>query len=517
MWGPGHDQRHSMVTSNYIVKLATGEQIGPVDANELKRLAVTKRMTADAYVQMVGGSGRWTMASEIRGLVFGSPVAIEMDDVLSPKLGNGITLEDLASPAPARPAPMQPVPAPPPLDRWWLSTDGNTQGSFSANEIVQQHRAAGSPMGWQVLRDGDTNWLALEQAPWFRPTSTPAPVANSQTSTHFQSAADTITRRLGLEKIEGFSLSKFFSEVFSKHAPDDLERQLAVGSPDTTPALNLKMGVMPSPWIFFRILSSTVILYFVFIFMFDKYKNAQMIPGIIMLGSFAVPFSVLILFFELNTPKNISISRVVRLLFIGAAISLLLTHMLLGPLNFLYTLWGGAAAGPVEESAKILTLLIALRAVERGRYPYRLNALLLGAAVGAGFAAFETMGYAILQENVGAMIENLNNRALVSPFMHVAWTAIAASAFWIARPQCRDTWTTLCSAKFLRLFSVPVALHFCWNYSMEHVVRTHPTWYWPIAGVMALVTGVVIISLIQSGLKEMSDIASGRRVPSTVG
>jgi len=470
-----------MVTSKYIVKLATGEQIGPVDANELKQLAMTKRMTADAYVQRVGGSGRWTMASEIRGLVFGSPATV---------------------------------------DRWWLSTDGNTQGPFSANEIIQKYRAAGSPTGWHVLREGDTHWLALEQAPWFRSTSAPAPVANSQTNTPFQTASDTITSQLGLEKIEGFSLSKFFSEVFSKHAPDELERQLAVGSPDTTPALNLKMGVMPSPWIFFRILSSTVILYFVFIYMHDKYKSDQMIPGIIMLGSFAVPFSVLILFFELNTPKNISISRVVRLLFIGAAISLLITLMLHGPLNFLSTWWGAAAAGPIEESAKILTLLIALRAVERGSYPYRLNALLLGAAVGTGFAAFETMGFALdfwKKGGVGAMIEIIELRALLSPFMHVAWTAIAASAFWIARPQCRDTWSTLWSAKFLRLFSIPVTLNFCWNYSVEHVIVTHPTWLWPIAGVTALVTWVVIISLIQSGLKEMSDIASGRRAPSTVG
>jgi len=516
MWGSGHshDQRHSMVTSKYIVKLATGEQIGPVDANELKQLAMTKRMTADAYVQRVGGSGRWTMASEIRGLVFGSPAALEIDDVLSPKLGNGVTRDDLVSPAPARP-----VSSPPPVDRWWLSTDGNTQGPFSANEIVQKYRAAGSPTGWHILREGDTNWLALEQAPWFRPASAPTPVANSQTSTPFQTASDTITSQLGLAKIEGFSLSNFFSEVFSKHAPDELERQLAVGSPDTTPALNLKMGVMPSPWIFFRIMGSTVILYFVFCFMFDKYKNDRMIPGIIMLGSFAVPFSVLILFFELNTPKNISISRVVRLLFIGAAISLLLTHMLNGPLNFLTTWWGDAAAGPIEEPAKILTLLIALRAVERGSYPYRLNALLLGAAVGTGFAAFETMGYALeifKRDGVGAMIKNIELRALLSPFMHVAWTAIAASAFWIARPQCRDTWTTLCSAKFLRLFSVPVALHFCWNYSQEYVVPTHPTWLWPIAGVIALVTWVVIISLIQSGLKEMSDIASGRVAPNAV-
>jgi hypothetical protein len=67
---------------------------------------------------------------------------------------------------------------------------------------------------------------------------------------HFQTASDLITNKLGLEKIEGFSLSNFFSEVFRRHPPAEVENLFTVGSELTTPALHTSMGVMPNPWIF---------------------------------------------------------------------------------------------------------------------------------------------------------------------------------------------------------------------------------------------------------------------------
>ncbi|MFK9090737.1 PrsW family glutamic-type intramembrane protease [Bacillus salipaludis] len=48
--------------------------------------------------------------------------------------------------------------------------------------------------------------------------------------------------------------------------------------------------------------------------------------------------------------------------------------------------------GIAEELAKAVTVIYFVR---RLKYKYILNGLLLGAAVGAGFAAFETAGYAL--------------------------------------------------------------------------------------------------------------------------
>ena len=73
--------------------------------------------------------------------------------------------------------------------------------------------------------------------------------------------------------------------------------------------------------------------------------------------------------------------------------------------------------------------------------------LLIGAAVGAGFGALESAGYAFeaflrpvaseggqggLTKGYNALVDNIVLRGFLAPFMHVIWTANAAAALWIA-------------------------------------------------------------------------------------
>jgi protease PrsW len=325
-------------------------------------------------------------------------------------------------------------------------------------------------------------------------------------SSSIQSVSDSITGKLGLDKIDGFSLSKFFSEVFRKHEPDEVERLIAVGTPETTPVPDASMGVMPNPWIFFRVLCGTVIAYIIFVVAWNSYQNLNLVPGLIILGSLAVPFSILILFLELNTPKNISIVKIIKLLMIGGALSLFVTLILFSKWEFLVTTFGASSAGIIEEIAKLAALLFVMRKVDNTRYKYRLNALLLGAAVGAGFAAFESAGYAFrfgLQYGPQAMLDIILLRGVLAPFMHIAWTAIAASAYWIARQHHNTVFETLTSTQFLKLFAIPVVLHFVWNYNLPFQMNLYVK-----AAILGFIAWVVILSLVQSGLREMAELTA---------
>ncbi len=336
------------------------------------------------------------------------------------------------------------------------------------------------------------------------PASAPASAGVGAT---IQSASDRITAQLGLDRIEGFSLRHFFSEVFRSHAPDEVERQLSVGAPDTTPDLHVAMGVMPTPWIFFRALTGAAVAYLIFLLAWRLFHNNNLVPGLIFLGSFAVPFSVLILFFELNTPRNVSIIRLFEMVIVGGALSLLLTLFLFQLTPFLGGL-GASAAAFVEEPGKLAALLFAVRKLQ-GKYRHRLNGLLLGAAIGAGFAAFESAGYALragLQGGDTAMLDTIQLRGLLSPFGHIAWTAVAASAFWIARPGFTNMAETLQSPRFLKLFAAPVALHFVWNLPFAGPFLLK---FW----ILGFLVWVIIISLVQSGLKEMRELAGSAATP----
>lgn len=163
--------------------------------------------------------------------------------------------------------------------------------------------------------------------------------------------------------------------------------------------------------------------------------------------------------------------------------------------------FGASAAGFVEEVGKLATVLFAIRFIPMQRYPYRLNALLFGAAVGAGFAAFESAGYALRigLMNADEMLDNITLRGAMSPFAHIVWTAIASTAYWIARKENIDFQSTVSSKKFLTLFSAPVVLHFVWNLPFEGPFMMK---FW----VLGFVAWVIIFSLIQSGLKEIAQL-----------
>jgi RsiW-degrading membrane proteinase PrsW (M82 family) len=111
--------------------------------------------------------------------------------------------------------------------------------------------------------------------------------------------ADHITSRLGLERIENFSIKKFFSKSFKRHTVDEVEQMLIVGTATTTPAVNSTMAVMPTPWLFFWVFTRAMIVYLILLFSWNQFKEINVLPGLMFVGSFVMPFSILILFFVL--------------------------------------------------------------------------------------------------------------------------------------------------------------------------------------------------------------------------
>lgn len=317
----------------------------------------------------------------------------------------------------------------------------------------------------------------------------------------FQAASDKITEKLGIERIEKFSLQEFFSQVFKKHDSDEIEELFSAGTKKTTPVLNESMGVLPSPWVFFRVLAGALFTYALFYYGWQNFNNMNLVPGLIIVGSFAVPASVLILFYELNTPRNVSITRTIQMVMAGGGISIIFSLLLSEMTPLLGRLFGASSAGIVEEFGKLLAVVSVLRLVPIERYPFKLNGLLFGAAVGSGFAAFESAGYALrvgLLSNSEAMLSNITIRGAMSPFAHIAWTAIAASAYLSMRPNHPDFWSTIRDKSFVTLFGVSVALHFVWNLPFEGPFMVK---YW----VLGFIAWVVIISQVQSGLREIRE------------
>jgi RsiW-degrading membrane proteinase PrsW (M82 family) len=304
---------------------------------------------------------------------------------------------------------------------------------------------------------------------------------------------------LGVQPLQHVPLRAMWTELFSAHSEEDIERCLAAGAPQTTPALSAIATQWPRPWVFGRLLVLALMVYGALIVAWTHSGNRNLIPGVILVGSFAVPMSTLVLFFECNVRRNVSLYQAMRLLLLGGVLALLVSLFMyrIGaefPIQWL----GASIAGLVEEPAKLLTLGIV---INNSRYRYTLNGLLLGAAVGTGFAAFESAGFAFragLEGGSLLMRDVILTRGLLAPFTHIVWTAMAAGALWRVKRDAPFSWRMIQEPRFRRVFTTAVILHMIWDSGFELP-----------GGVLYLAVGMagwfIVASLIQEGLNEIRD------------
>lgn len=160
---------------------------------------------------------------------------------------------------------------------------------------------------------------------------------------------------------------------------------------------------------------------------------------------------------------------------------------------------GAIMIGIIEEVGKML--IVAFFINKMRDCVYILNGMLIGSAVGAGFAAFESAGYAFriffYTADYDLMVSNINMRALLSPGGHVAWAAVTGAAIMIAMEGKRFKWEVLKSPKFLKLFVIPIILHFIWDM---------PIGTKPVLVGLIVVIWIVLLVLLHNGLKEAGNM-----------
>jgi RsiW-degrading membrane proteinase PrsW (M82 family) len=340
----------------------------------------------------------------------------------------------------------------------------------------------------QQLRVGRSYWQ-LASAP-----------ATNPAADFIERLTEQITSAAGLEKIERFNVSETFSEVFRTHHTDEIEDYLIVGTRTTTPSPAAVEANWPRPWLFFRAFILTAVAYSLFIFGWNQFRNLNLIPGLIMIGSLAGPFTLLIFFFEINVARNVSLYQVLRLMLIGGGLSLIVSLFGFQMTNISRTL-GPPAAGIIEEVGKAAALLLV---VNQLKYRWTLNGLLFGAAVGAGFAVFESAGYAfrlgVLAANSSAVLfDVIQTRGILSVLGgHVLWSALVGAALWRVRGEQRLQLSMLADPGFLRVFGLAVAAHMIWDMSFEL-----PLYLKYIA--LGFVAWVALLSMIQGGLRQIKN------------
>jgi RsiW-degrading membrane proteinase PrsW (M82 family) len=323
-------------------------------------------------------------------------------------------------------------------------------------------------------------------------------------------------RVVGGERLEGFSLKEFFSGVFQRRTDEDTEELFITGTRNTTPPLNQIETDWPKPWAFFRVLLVALLVFLGFQAGLNQFglEGLNLIPGYIIVGSFAVPFAGLIFFMEMNAPRNISFYQILKLVFLGGTASLLIALQLFKTTQLGGTWLGASSAGIIEETGKLLAVMLFMG---RSRYRWTLNGLLFGAAVGTGFAAFESAGYA-LQSLLGGILQgakfpaileavqhNIVLRGALAPGGHIVWTALASAALWRAKGDGPLNLETLKNPRFLSVFGFVVVLHALWNapFGLPIVAAFGIPADIAKCVVLSLIAWIAALTMIQSGRKQI--------------
>jgi RsiW-degrading membrane proteinase PrsW (M82 family) len=217
------------------------------------------------------------------------------------------------------------------------------------------------------------------------------------------------------------------------------------------------LDALQRPWL--QILLVGTLLFVVLTRATIDTQNVNLVPSVIVLGSFLIPLVFVMYVYERATevPLTMVLGCFVTGGILGVTAASVLEYRTVLEVGALPTF----AIGLSEESAKLVIPLVILAT---GRYRREADGLLFGVASGMGFAAFETMGYGLTallvsHGRIGYVEQLLFVRGLLAPAGHAAWTGFICAMLWRARehPGARSA-IALAAA-----FVVAVLLHALWD------------------------------------------------------
>jgi len=435
---------------------------------------------------------------------------------------------------------------------WFVSVDGQNTGPHPADHVrhwLQAGQVPSTALLWPTDGSSGATWLTVQQA-WplltdgavpvgpvvaVRPATAVGPgTAVGPVAVGPAVPVDLVAGRVpgqvlagrnpmqaladfaGVDRLEGFRPGELLSAVFRRYSREETERHFATGLPETTPEVHAIEPGWPKPWMFVRLLGMSSVLFIGFLALIQLFDGGNLLPGLIVVGSFAVPLSVLVFFFEVNSPRNVSLYLVIHCLLIGGLISLALTLLFeqtVGRVDqsLFRTFVDPALIGIAEEIGKLLAVFVITYRLPAVRYPWILNGMLFGAAVGAGFACFESAGYAffslfqpdptnpdIVGPNLSESINTIVLRGALAPFGHVVWTALAAGALWRVKLAGGLDVKMLLSKRVLRMLLIVVVLHALWDFDYTSDI---PFYLGQLT--LGVLAWLLAFGMLQNGLKQI--------------
>jgi len=255
--------------------------------------------------------------------------------------------------------------------------------------------------------------------------------------------------------------------------------ELVLGRPLDAEEMNV---LWPRPWLYLRTLLLFVVGLVLLYFCWkneQRFESSHLLPGLTVVGALALPVTLLIFFWEINKWRSLTLLDVLSYFLIGSCLAITITFLLDMALDMFVPdqrwYYNGRnyftprkvlnegfvpliVTAFVEELGKAVAILAIMMSHRKSCHV--LHGILVGAAVGAGFAVFESAGYIYMD------LDNLLSAIMIRSFTatcHVAWGALMGGAFAMAAGG-RFRFRVLRHPLSTGAFVLVCVLHFAWNY-----------------------------------------------------
>lgn len=310
------------------------------------------------------------------------------------------------------------------------------------------------------------------------------------------------------------TLGDIFSDVSRKHSEKETGQVFIAGTPQTTPREADMLAGWQKPFLFARFFVS----FGAFLLLCYVLATLMQHPGgyamLIVFLPFLVPITLLLLVWEMNVPRNISLYEVVKIVGIGGIISIMATQLIAMYLPETAVQW----AGLLEEPAKLLVIYLVLK---KKNYKYTINGVLVGMAVGTGFALIEDVHYvfnngmaiAVGQEwgtMLGCGLLVALARTLTALSGHGVFAALYGGALVKVKGSEEVRFGHLFNGEFLAYFAASILLHALHNSGISlglPVLFGMVPCEYLIIGVLAI---ILLLNSMKIGVNQVVNISASK-------
>lgn len=332
------------------------------------------------------------------------------------------------------------------------------------------------------------------------------------------------------------SLRDIFSEVLEKHTPEETAEVFIGGTELTTPKKEEMLAKWKKPFIFARFFGIFAAVLLVAYVIYNYFGHNSGMYTLLAGLPFIVPMTVMILVWEMHIPRNMSLPELIKIMGLGGILSILLVFFMPNTA----TVW----AGLIEEPVKLIIIYAILKKKNR---VYILDGILIGMAVGTGFAVFETLMYVfntfgeavifyvinVMSGNIGDLGVNeiillsgseALHTALLRAFNAVAghglYAALYGGGLVMAKGAEKVGFKHILDFRFLKYFAISIGLHALNNMGVDFGL---PWFFNNTISVQLLIINVigvtVLLSLLKIGVNQVVKVcaaANGGRVTHAV-